>query len=136
VSEYESIRLFPKVASVLGAILLTVGAGIALFHPAMLVSPHDEINGAVRTYAGYLVSRNVSLAIALLVALTLGARRALSNFLLLVAIIQILDGIMDCAEHRWPIVPGVLILAVLFLFASASLSGYPFWKIRAWKDVA
>jgi hypothetical protein len=132
----DTIRWFPKATATLGAILLAAGAGIALFRPAMLATPHDEINGAVYIYAGYLASRNFSLAIALLVALVTGARRALNSFLLLVAMVQLLDAVMDCVEGRWPIVPGVSLLALLFLLASASLSGYPFWKIRAWKDAA
>ena len=133
-AENATIRWFPKATAILGAILLAAGGSIALFHPAFLVSPHDEINGAVHIYAGYLASRNFSLAIALLVALVTGARRALNSFLLLVAMVQSFDALMDCVGGRWPIVPGVSLLALLFLMASKSLSGYPFWKIRAWKD--
>ena len=66
--ENHAIRWFPKATSILGAILLTAGACIALLRPVMLASPHDEINGAVHIYAGYLASRNFSLAIALLMA--------------------------------------------------------------------
>ncbi len=134
--ENDTIRWFPKATAILGAILLVAGASIALFRPAMLATTHDEINGAVHIYAGYLASRNFSLAIALLIALATGARRALNSFLLLVAMVQLLDAVMDCVEGRWPIVPGVTLLALLFLLASASLSGCPFWKIRAWKDAA
>jgi hypothetical protein len=134
--ENDTIRWFPKATAILGAILLAAGASIALFRPAMLATTHDEINGAVHIYAGYLASRNFSLAIALLIALATGARRALNSFLLLVAMVQLLDAVMDCVEGRWPIVPGVTLLALLFLLASASLSGCPFWKIRAWKDAA
>jgi hypothetical protein len=36
----------------LGALLMATGALIALLNPAMLVSPHDEINAAVHIYAG------------------------------------------------------------------------------------
>jgi hypothetical protein len=131
-----TIRWFPKAITILGAILLAAGAGIALFRPAMLVSPQAEINEAVRIYAGYLASRNLSLAIALLLALALRAKRALHTLLLLVAMVQSLDAVIDCLEHRWTIVPGVAILALLFFLASASLSGYPFWKIQAWNDAA
>lgn len=134
--EHDTIRWFPKATAILGAILLAAGAGIALFRPGMLAATHDEINGAVHIYAGYLASRNLSLAIALLIALAAGAKRALNSFLLLVAMVQLLDAVMDCVEGRWPIVPGVSLLALLFLLASASLCGYPFWKIRAWKDAA
>jgi len=64
-----------RVVVFLGALLLAAGTVLALIHPAMLVSPHDEINGAVHIYAGYLASRNMALAIMLIVLLTLSAKR-------------------------------------------------------------
>jgi hypothetical protein len=132
--EHSAIGWWPKAIAFLGALLLAAGAFIALFHPVMLVSAHDEMNGAVHIYAGYLASRNLALAIMLLAALSLGARRKLSNLLLLVGLIQLLDAGMDVIEGRWPIVAGVVALAVLFFTASGSLSGYPFWSIQAWKE--
>ena len=127
-AENSAIRRWPKAIAFLGAILLVTGAIIALFHPATLVSPHDEINGAVRIYAGYLASRNLALAFLLLVSLALGAKYLLNNLLLLVGLVQLLDAIIDAFEGRWPIVPGVAALAVLFFAASASSS--PFWKLQ------
>ncbi len=62
----------------LGALLTATGAVLALVHPAMLVSLHDEINAAVHVYAGYLTARKGALAFMLLVLLGLRARRALS----------------------------------------------------------
>jgi len=52
--------------------------------------------------------------------------------MLLVALIQLLDACIDCAEKRWPIVPGVLFLGLVFLFAAARLSSAPFWKSEFW----
>jgi hypothetical protein len=37
---------------------------ISLLHPILLVSPHDEINPAVRVVAAYSFSRDLGLAIA------------------------------------------------------------------------
>jgi hypothetical protein len=117
---------------ILGALLMATGAVLALLHPAMLVSPNDEINGAVHIYAGYLASRNMALAIMLIVLLSLSAKRALSNLMFLVALVQLLDACIDCAEARWPIVPGVIFLGLVFLFGAARLSTYPFWKSEFW----
>jgi hypothetical protein len=117
----------------LGAVLMAVGAVIALVHPAMLVLPGDEINGAARIYAGYLVSRNLTIATFLLLALVLRARGMLNTLVLLVAWIQILDASVDGWEGRWMIVPGILVLAGMFLAAAVRLSGYPFWKAEAWR---
>jgi len=117
---------------ILGALLMATGAVLALIHPAMLVSPHDEINGAVHIYAGYLASRNMALAIMLIALLSLSAKRALSNLMFLVALIQLLDACIDIAEHRWPIVPGVIVLGLIFLFGASRLSNHPVWKSEFW----
>jgi hypothetical protein len=116
----------------LGALLMSAGALIALLNPAMLVSPHDEINAAVHIYAGYLFSRNAALAILLVASMIFRAKGTLNTLVLLTAFVQGLDGVVDCMEGRWAIVPGVLIFGLLFLLASARLSGHPFWRKEAW----
>jgi hypothetical protein len=127
------IALWPSLVVILGALLTATGAVIALVHPAMLVSPHDEINGAVRIYAGYMAARNIALALALIALLIFSAKRALSNLLVLVGFIQLLDGIFDLAEARWTVAPGVFIFGLVFLITSVKLSeGTPFWKREAW----
>ena len=130
--ETTPIPWWLRAVVILGALLMAIGGVLALIHPAMLVSPHDEINSAVHIYAGYLASRNMAVAILLIVLVTLSAKRALSNLMVLVALIQLLDACIDCAEHRWPIVPGVLFLGLVFLFAAAKLSSYPIWKSEFW----
>jgi hypothetical protein len=112
---------------------MATGAILAFFRPQMLVSPQDEINGAVRIYAGYLTARNLTIALMLLAALALRARNMLNSLVLLTAFVQAFDAIVDVAEGRWVIVPGVAVLAVLFFFAAARLSGHPFWKVQAWR---
>jgi hypothetical protein len=116
----------------LGALLMVAGGLIALLNPAMLVSPHDEINAAVHIYAGYLFSRNAALAILLIASMIFRAKGTLNTLILLTAFVQCLDGVVDCMEGRWGIVPGVLMFALLFLLASARLSGHPFWRKEAW----
>jgi hypothetical protein len=128
----SAIPWWIRIAVSLVALLLTAGAGIALVHPEMMVAPGDAMNGAVHIYAGYMASRNFALAILLVVLLGLGARRALGNLMVLVALVQFLDAGMDCAEGRWMIAPGVVIIGVVFLVAAARLCGYPFWKREAW----
>jgi hypothetical protein len=110
------------------------GAVLAFVHPAMLVSPHDEINAAVRVYAGYLTARNGALVIMLVVLLAIRASRALGNLMVLVALIQILDAVIDSLEGRWMLVPGVLVFAIVFLIAAARLTGHPFWRSKAWME--
>jgi hypothetical protein len=116
----------------LGIVLLAAGAIIALAHPILLVSPQDQINQSTRVFAGYLASRNMALALMLLATLLLRARKTLNILVLLTALIQLFDIGMEFAEGRWPVAPGVAILAALFFAASAKISGYPFWKKEAW----
>ena len=127
-----ALPLWSRAIVVLGAFLLTTGAGVALFHPEMLVSPHDEINAAVRIYAGYFASRNLGLAIVLLIAMGLRAKETLNGLLLFTATIQMIDAVMDCIENRWVVAPGVVVLGLIFSLAAARLSGYPLWRAAAW----
>jgi hypothetical protein len=119
--------------AVLGAILLGAGGIIALVNPIMLVSPRAEMNDAVRIYAGYVAARDLGLALMLIAALGLRAKGVLSTILLLVAVIQFLDAGIDLQEGRYVIVPGVVVLGLLFSFGAARLSGFPFWRVGAWK---
>jgi len=116
---------------VLGALLMAAGGLIALLKPAMLVSPDTEISSAVRVYAGYLVARNIPLAVMLLIMLGLRARNALRTLMVLTAFIQLFDAGMDGIEGRWRLVPGVFIFAAVFFLGAARLSGQPFWKLAA-----
>ncbi len=128
----DRIPVLWSVIVVLGALLMAVGAVIALLHPAMLISPHDEINGAVHIYAGYFASRNAALAIMLLALLVLRAKVSLGNLMVLIALVQFIDAFIDCIEGRWTIVPGVLLLGIIFSVGAACLTSHPFWKREAW----
>jgi hypothetical protein len=127
------LPLWLSVVVMIGALLMAAGGVIALIRPAMLVSPGAEIGNAAHVYAGYLVSRNLALAIMLLVALKMRSPALLSGLMLLTAFIQLIDAGMDSLEGRWTLVPGVLIYGIVFLFGAARLSGQPFWKASAWR---
>ena len=115
---------------VLAVVLMIAGAVIAVAKPAMMVGPHDEINNAVKIFAGYLFARNLALGGMLLVAFVRRDRGTLGTLLLLAAFTQLLDGAMDCAEARWTIAPGVIVLAILFFVAAAQISGGLFSKAK------
>ncbi len=123
------------VASVIfGALLMGAGAVIAVARPAMLVAPNAEITDAVRVYAGYLVSRNLALALTLIAMLAMRARGVLGGLMLLTAFIQLFDAGMDVLEGRWAIVPGVLVFAIVFFLGAARISARPLWSVAAWRD--
>jgi hypothetical protein len=131
-----TLPLWLRIMVLIGTALLTAGAVISAGNPALLVSPHAEINPAVHVYASYTFSRDLALAIMLLVALRLRARATLNTLMLLVGFIQILDAFTDCVDHRWTIVPGTLVIGLVFFLGAASLSGSPFWKVQGWKQVS
>jgi len=128
----SAIPLWVRVFVVAGGLLMALGGVIALVNPSMLMSPHDEITNGVKIMAGYVVARNIALGFFLPLLLALRAHRALASMMVLVGSIQILDVIMDCIEGRWVIVPGVLVLGILYLIAAARVSGAPFWRRAAW----
>jgi hypothetical protein len=127
-----AVPVWANVVVVLSAVLMGMGALIALVRPEMLAAPHAEINAAVRAYAGYLTARNGTLAVMMIVLLVVGARRALGNLVAVVGFIQFVDFCVDCAEARWTVAPGVLVLGVLLLVAASRLSGSAFWRRAAW----
>jgi hypothetical protein len=133
-SERAALPWWLRTTIVIGALLMATGALMALLHPASLVSPYDEINGAVHIYAGYFAARNLTLALLLLAAMGFRARGALNTLILLTAFIQVLDAGIDCVEGRWIIAPGVVVFAILLFIGSAVLSGHPFWRIEAWRQ--
>jgi len=118
----QRIPAWVKIVVMLCVVLMSAGAIIAFVKPAMLVDPHAEISPAVRTYAGYLTARNLTLAVMLLILLAAGARRALGNLVAVVGFIQLFDFVVDCMEARWTVAPGVLVLGILLLLAAG---GFP-----------
>jgi hypothetical protein len=123
-----------QVIAILGATLLALGAFLALLNPALLVGKGEQMNNAARVFAGYLVSRNLSLAALLAGALALRARKALGALITLTALIQFVDAAVDCYEQRWAIVPVVVVLGLAFLIGAGSTLGRSVWKIEVWRD--
>lgn len=107
---------------------MAVGAVVAIANPAMLVTPGAQITDAARTYAGYFISRNLALAILLLVTLAFRARHMLTGLMVLTALIQVFDAILDATEGRWTLVPGVLIFAIAYIIGAVRLSGRAFLR--------
>ncbi len=111
---------------------MAAGGLIALVRPEMLVGSATLVTEGTRIYAGYLVSRNLAIAALLLLTIAMNARRVLANLLLLTALIQFFDCVLDAQEGRWLLLPGITVLGCALLIASARASGSPFWKRSFW----
>lgn len=118
---------------ILGALLTAAGGIIALAHPETLLGPGDHMNQAAHVYAGYLVSRNLALAVVLLAVLALRARSALVGLMVYTALAQLIDAIVDAATGRAALLPVVLVFAAAFLVGAARLSGQAWWKADGWR---
>jgi len=129
----EAFPWWISVIVVLGALLMATGGLMAFLQPSRLASPQDEINGAVHIYAGYFASRALVLSVMLVAALLSRARGLLNSLMLLTAFVQLMDLGVDWHEGRWPVIPGVVIVGVLFFVGAWRLSGFPFWRAEAWR---
>lgn len=94
------------------------------------------MNDAAYVYAGYLISRNLALAIVLLVLLAMGAKRMLAGVMVLVALIQLIDAVVDVTTGRAALLPVILLLGAAFLIGASRLLNQPFWNVAAWRDSA
>ena len=115
------------------AVLTTTGAALAWLHPALLVGQDSDIDQAARVYAGYLISRDLALAVALLALLGLRCYRMLAGALVLTALVQLLDAAIDAATGRLPLLAGLIVLAAALLAAANRLSPQPLWHPAAWR---
>ena len=127
------IPLWVSIVVILGALLTATGAVISKVDPTLLTngSPMTE---AARVYADYLFARNLSLVAILLLLLALRARRMLAGFMVLIALIQLVDVIDDLARGSFLLVPGLLVFAVVFLVGASRLFGHAVWLVDVWME--
>ncbi|MDQ2715057.1 MAG: hypothetical protein M3Z08_09130 [Chloroflexota bacterium] len=127
-----SIPWWIYIAVILGAVLTVTGAIVSKVDPTMLAN--GPITDAARVYADYLFARNLPLAVMLLILLATGARRMLAGFMVLMALIQMLDVINDLFRGDFLLVPGLLVFAIVFLLGAWRLFGQAVWHVDAWRD--
>lgn len=119
---------------ILGALLAAVGGILAIVQPQMLLGSGQSMNDAANVYAGYLISRDLALAVMLLVMLALRARLALAGLMIFTALVQLIDAVVDIVEGRLALLPVLLIYAIAFIIGANWLFGQAFWKAAAWQD--
>lgn len=105
---------------ILASLLLAIGAGVSLLAPLRLAPPGTEMNAAVRIYAGYTFSRDLSLMVMLSFALAKRSRLIFSIAMGIFSLVNLLDAAMDAVELRFPIVVIALLLSLLAGVASRS----------------
>lgn len=126
------IPLWVSIVVILGALLTATGAVISKVDPTLLTSG-SPMTGAAQVYADYMFARNLSLAVMLLLLLALRARHMLAGFMVLIALIQLVDVIDDLARGAFLLVPGLLVFAIVFLVGAWQLFGQAVWQVDAWR---
>lgn len=114
----------------LGAVLIATGAILALFPSG------EHLNAAGRNYADYFITRNLALALALLLTLALRARPLLTVLMVLTALIQGLDAATAMVTGRFGLVPVDAAFAVTFVAVAARVSRHGIWRARSWRALA
>lgn len=125
--------LWVSIVVILGALLTIVGAVIGKVNPTLITSA-SPITDAVRVYADYMFARNLALALMLLFLLAVRARRMLAGFMVLIALIQLIDIGDDLARGAFLLVPGLLVFAIVFLIGAWQLFGQAIWHVKAWRS--
>jgi hypothetical protein len=132
----QSVLRFPlwvSIVVILGALLTITGAVIGKVDPTLLTNG-SSMTDAAWVYADYMFARNLALAVMLLLLLAVRARRMLAGFMVLIALIQIVDVGDDLARGAFLLVPGLLVFAIVFLLGAWRLFGQAIWRVNAWRE--
>ena len=134
---YQSVSRIPlwvSIVVILGALLTTSGAVISKVDPTLLTNG-STMTEAAQVYADYMFARNLSLAVMLLFLLGIRARRMMAGFMVLIALIQIIDVVDDLSRGAVLLVPGLLVFAIIFLFGAWQLFGKAIWYTDVWRGL-
>ena len=127
------IPLWVSIVVILGTLLTITGAVISKVDPTLLTN--GNLTETTLVYADYTFARNLALAVMMLFLLGVRARRMLAGFMVLIALIQIVDVINDLTRGDFQIVPGLLVFAIVFLIGSWRLLGQAIWHVETWRDM-
>lgn len=128
------IPLWVSIVVILGALLTITGAVISKVDPTLL-SNGGLMTETARVYADYTFARNLALAVMMLFLLGVRARHMLAGFMVLIALIQIVDVINDLMRGDFQIVPGLFVFAIVFLIGAWRLFGQACWHVEVWRDL-
>jgi len=117
-----------RIGIAISVLTVLLAAGLAFFGVGALTAPSSLVpaGASVDIYAQFLASRNLPLALSLLIAVFIRDRRVLATLLAVGGLMQIGDLIIGIAHQSLAIVVAPFVLAVLYLAAA----GYLFTRSR------
>jgi hypothetical protein len=131
-SQAVRFPLWVSIEVILGALLTVTGAVIAKVDPTLLTGG-GAVTETARVYADYTFARDLALAVMVLLLLAIRARRMLAGYMVLIALIQLIDVGDDLARGAWLLIPGLLVFASVFLLGAWRLFGQAVWHADAWR---
>ena len=132
----QSVARFPlwvAIVVILGALLSITGAVISKVNPTLLTNG-SPLTETARVYTDYMFARSIVLAVMLLFLLTVRARRMLAGFMVLIALIQLVDAGDDLARGAFLLASGLLVFGLVFLAGAWNLFGQAIWRIDTWRE--
>jgi hypothetical protein len=128
------IPLWVSIVVIVGALLSLTGAVISKVDPILLTNG-NPMTDAARVYADYMFARSLALAVMLLFLLALRARYMLAGFMVLIALIQIIDVVDDVTRGAFLLAPGLVVFAIVFFIGAWRLFGQAIWRVDAWREL-
>lgn len=122
-----SVARLVDIVVVLGAVLMAAAGLASIFAPQVFLAAVGvtgvSVNAGTEVFARYTGTRDVALAVTLLILVAVRSRRVLAGLVVATALANALDCALDLVAQRWPAAPGPFLVAVLYLAAAA-------WLIR------
>ena len=122
-----SVARLVDIVVVLGAALMAAAGLTGIFAPQVFLTAVGvsgvSVNAGTEVFARYTGTRDVALAVTLLILVAVRSRRVLAGLVVATALANALDCALDLVAQRWPAAPGPFLVAVLYLASAA-------WLIR------
>jgi len=122
-----SVARLVDIVVVLGALLMGAAGLASIFAPQAFLTAVGvsgvPVNAGTEIFARYTGTRDVALAVMLLILVAVRSRRVLAGLVVATALAKALDCALELVAQRWPAAPGPFVVAVLYLAAAA-------WLIR------